>query len=94
MLGARGNSGVILSQIFKGFGDAIKEKQKLALMDFALAFQSGKEKAYKVVLKPVEGTMLTVIRESSEALLQFLNENKKVDFVEAMDLWLKKPINH
>ena len=90
LLGARGNSGVILSQIFKGFGDAIKEKQKLALMDFALAFQSGKEKAYKAVLKPVEGTMLTVIRESSEALLQFLNENKKVDFVEAMDFMVKE----
>ena len=90
LLGARGNSGVILSQIFKGFGDAIKEKQKLALMDFALAFQSGKEKAYKAVLKPVEGTMLTVIRESSEALLQFLNENKKVDFVDAMDFMVKE----
>ena len=90
LLGARRNSGVILSQIFKGFGDAIKEKQKLALMDFALAFQSGKEKAYKAVLKPVEGTMLTVIRESSEALLQFLNENKKVDFVDAMDFMVKE----
>ena len=90
LLGARGNSGVILSQIFKGFGDAIKEKQKLALMDFALAFQSGKEKAYKAVLKPVEGTMLTVIRESSEALLQFLNENKKVDYDDAMNFMVKE----
>ncbi len=90
LLGARGNSGVILSQIFKGFGDAIKEKEKLNLMDFAMAFQSGKEKAYKAVLKPVEGTMLTVIRESSEALLQFLNEHKKVSFEEAMELMVKQ----
>ena len=90
LLGARGNSGVILSQIFKGFGDAIKEKEKLNLMDFAMAFQSGKEKAYKAVLKPVEGTMLTVIRESSEALLQFLNEHKKVSFEEAMELRVKQ----
>ena len=85
LLGARGNSGVILSQIFKGFGEVIKEKEELTIADLANAFIGGKEKAYKAVLKPVEGTMLTVIRESSEALLQYVKENKKASFEEIME---------
>ena len=72
LLGARGNSGVILSQIFRGFGESIKDKQELVLVDIVNAFKKGTERAYKAVLSPVEGTMLTVIRESSERLAEYV----------------------
>ena len=62
LMGARGNSGVITSQLFRGFSQAIKEKDELTGQDLALAFQSGVEVAYKAVMKPVEGTILTVSR--------------------------------
>lgn len=62
LMGARGNSGVILSQIFRGFAEGAKEKKLLTTKAFTEALQSAKEVAYKSVIKPVEGTMLTVIR--------------------------------
>ncbi|TWT14462.1 DAK2 domain-containing protein [Streptococcus sp. sy010] len=62
LMGARGNSGVITSQLFRGFGQAIKDKEELNGKDLAQAFQSGVEVAYKAVMKPVEGTILTVSR--------------------------------
>ena len=62
LMGARGNSGVITSQLFRGFSQAIKEKDELTGQDLAFAFQSGVEVAYKAVMKPVEGTILTVSR--------------------------------
>ena len=62
LMGARGNSGVITSQLFRGFSQAIKGKDELTGQDLALAFQSGVEVAYKAVMKPVEGTILTVSR--------------------------------
>ncbi|MDR0921917.1 MAG: DAK2 domain-containing protein [Lactobacillales bacterium] len=62
LMGARGNSGVILSQLFRGFGKAIVEKSSLTAADLAHAFTSGVETAYKAVMKPVEGTILTVSR--------------------------------
>ena len=62
LMGARGNSGVITSQLFRGFSQAIKTKEELTGKDLALAFQSGVEVAYKAVMKPVEGTILTVSR--------------------------------
>ncbi|PKB70697.1 MAG: hypothetical protein BZY87_09220 [SAR202 cluster bacterium Io17-Chloro-G6] len=66
--GARGNSGVILSQFFKGFSQALAGKESLAGEDLALAFKLASDAAYKSVGKPVEGTMLTVIRMASEAI--------------------------
>ena len=54
LMGARGNSGVITSQLFRGFGQAIKDKEDLTGKDLARAFQSGVEVAYKAVMKPVE----------------------------------------
>ncbi|MCH8989325.1 MAG: DAK2 domain-containing protein [Chloroflexi bacterium] len=66
--GARGNSGVILSQFFKGFSDALAGKEDLAAGDLALAFKLASDGAYKSVGNPVEGTMLTVIRMASEAV--------------------------
>ncbi len=67
LMGARGNSGVILSQLFRGFGKAIEGKETLTAKEFAAAFTNGVQTAYKAVMKPVEGTILTVARESAKA---------------------------
>lgn len=67
LMGARGNSGVILSQIFRGFSKAIETNAELNALSFAKAFAGGVESAYKAVMKPVEGTILTVARESALA---------------------------
>ena len=62
LMGARGNSGVITSQLFRGFSQSVKDKEELDGAALAAAFQSGVEVAYKAVMKPVEGTILTVSR--------------------------------
>ncbi|MFD2925482.1 DAK2 domain-containing protein [Halobacillus naozhouensis] len=67
LMGARGNSGVILSQLFRGFSKALEEKETITTKDFAEALQGGVKTAYKAVMKPVEGTILTVARETGEA---------------------------
>ena len=67
LMGARGNSGVILSQIFRGFSTKIADKETLSARDLADAFMGGAETAYKAVMKPTEGTILTVIREAAAA---------------------------
>lgn len=63
---ARGNSGVILSQIIRGFAKALENKEALTVLDIKDAFVSAKTTAYRAVMKPTEGTILTVIREISE----------------------------
>ena len=68
LLGARGNSGVILSQIFKGFAVALEGKDEVNPFDLVEAFDQAREYAYKSVMKPVEGTILTVIRMTHEDL--------------------------
>lgn len=65
LLGARGNSGVIFSQIMRGLAKGLEGKDKFTAYDFAQALQQGSEMAYKSLTEPVEGTILTVIRESS-----------------------------
>lgn len=70
LLGARGNSGVILSQILKGFAESIRGNGRLSGADLAEALAAGSESAYAAVMKPVEGTILTVVREASEAAEQ------------------------
>ena len=65
--GARGNSGVILSQILRGWAESLRGQRTMDVAHFAAAMRQGKETAYKGVMKPVEGTMLTVIREAAEA---------------------------
>ncbi|WP_041499637.1 DAK2 domain-containing protein [Companilactobacillus heilongjiangensis] len=67
LMGARGNSGVITSQIFRGFSKSIEDKDALTAMDLAKAFDDGVKTAYKAVMKPVEGTILTVARYGAEA---------------------------
>ena len=75
LMGARGNSGVITSQIFRGFYQSIDGKETIGVQDIADAFVNGSAVAYKAIMKPVEGTILTVIRESSENTKQALEEN-------------------
>lgn len=70
LMGARGNSGVILSQLFRGFGKAVEKETELDAVKFAQAFQSGVETAYKAVMKPVEGTILTVARVAAEKAVE------------------------
>lgn len=82
LMGARGNSGVITSQLFRGFGQSIKDKKELTGQDLAQAFQSGVEVAYKAVMKPVEGTILTVSRGAASAALKKAEESN--DAVEVM----------
>ncbi|MGO2699031.1 MAG: DAK2 domain-containing protein, partial [Enterococcus faecalis] len=67
LMGARGNSGVILSQLFRGFSKQILDVDTLNAKDLAEALVHGVETAYKAVMKPVEGTILTVARESAKA---------------------------
>lgn len=66
LMGARGNSGVILSQLFRGFGKFIEKEATIDAKGFASAFQAGVDTAYKAVMKPVEGTILTVAREAAK----------------------------
>ncbi len=68
--GARGNSGVILSQFFKGFGDALQDRDTCSASDLAKALDMAREAAYGAVGNPREGTMLTVIRRAAEAALE------------------------
>jgi len=67
LLGARGNSGVILSQILRGVAQGLDKKQTFTASDLANAMQAAQQLAYRAVLKPVEGTILTVVRETAEA---------------------------
>ncbi len=67
LMGARGNSGVILSQLFRGMSQHIADKKEVNAKEFAEAIQNGVSIAYKAIIKPVEGTILTVAREAAEA---------------------------
>lgn len=84
LMGARGNSGVILSQIFRGFYQSVEHKSILNAMDLADAFVKGTEIAYKAVMRPVEGTILTVLRESAEETKEFVLGNEHVDVLETI----------
>ncbi len=83
LMGARGNSGVILSQLFRGFSKAIEHKAEINSKEFADALQSGVETAYKAVMKPVEGTILTVAKDSAKKAVQVAqNENDLIALME------------
>lgn len=70
LMGARGNSGVILSQLFRGFAKSLSGKKTVNARQFADAFYQGVETAYQAVIKPVEGTVLTVAREAADAAVK------------------------
>ncbi len=76
--GARGNSGVILSQLFRGFADAIKDQDVFDAQDFLRACRSAVDKGYKAVIEPVEGTILTVAREATETLSTHIDETENL----------------
>ncbi|MGO1336903.1 MAG: DAK2 domain-containing protein, partial [Leuconostoc fallax] len=95
LMGARGNSGVILSQIFRGFANSVEGKQTLSARDLADALMSGAQTAYKSVMKPTEGTILTVIREAAAQANQSAKETDNVvdlmaDVTQAAQIALNK----
>ena len=70
LMGARGNSGVILSQLFRGFASSLEGKLSVQPLEFARALQEGVKTAYLGVMKPVEGTILTVAKEGAKAAMK------------------------
>lgn len=85
LMGARGNSGVILSQIIRGFSAAVEGQSEWGVQDMIHALENSKKVAYKAVMKPVEGTMLTVVRETAEFAKKNKNKFKSLDlFLEAI----------
>ncbi len=75
LLGARGNSGVILSQTLRGIAIGLDKKQTFTAQDLAAALEQAAQLAYRAVIKPVEGTILTVVRETAEAARRSANQN-------------------
>ena len=88
LLGARGNSGVILSQILRGFAQGLDGCQQVGAVDFARAMQKGVELAYKSVMRPVEGTILTVARKMAEASGEAVAVNAEMDLENLWELML------
>ena len=79
--GARGNSGVILSLLFRGFSKGVKDKESIDGRDLALALDQGVAAAYKAVMKPAEGTILTVSRLAAAAAAAAAREDTAVEYV-------------
>lgn len=79
LMGARGNSGVITSQIFRGFSSVLEGVEEIDSLLLAQAFKAGSDTAYKAVMRPVEGTILTVIRESSSVLSRKVKEGMSIE---------------
>ncbi|MGE8204124.1 DAK2 domain-containing protein [Heyndrickxia sp. NPDC080065] len=85
LMGARGNSGVILSQLFRGFGKAVENKETISTKEFAQALEAGVNTAYKAVMKPVEGTILTVAKDAAKKGVEVSKtENDIVKLMEAV----------
>jgi hypothetical protein len=83
--GARGNSGVILSQIFRGIAKGLEGKSTADCHDLALAFEKAKETAYKAVMKPKEGTILTIVRALADKALEVAQYTEDIeDFLRSM----------
>jgi uncharacterized protein len=94
LMGARGNSGVILSQLFRGFGKSIEKEESIDVKSLAAAFQAGVDTAYKAVMKPVEGTILTVAREAAaKGVIVAQTETDMVKFMEAFIEEAKASLN-
>ncbi|AEH48625.1 DAK2 domain-containing protein [Parageobacillus thermoglucosidasius] len=88
LMGARGNSGVILSQLFRGFAKAIETKQEINSSEFAAALEAGVTTAYKAVMKPVEGTILTVAKDAAKRAVEVAK--KEQDIVVVMEEVVKE----
>ncbi len=81
LIGGRGNSGVILSQIIKGFFDVIDNVEKIDVKLFSMALQNATKIAYQAVIKPVEGTILTIVRSMAQASLEAINKEDFIEFL-------------
>ncbi|MED1424776.1 DAK2 domain-containing protein [Bacillus altitudinis] len=81
LMGARGNSGVILSQLFRGFSKNIEQKETIDAKEFALALQAGVDTAYKAVMKPIEGTILTVAKDAAKKAVAVSATENQIDRV-------------
>ena len=90
LMGARGNSGVILSQIFRGFYQSVDGKEEVNAKDLAEAFNKGAQVAYKAVMRPVEGTILTVIRESAYYANNYVEINPNCNVIEYFNVLCKE----
>jgi len=88
LMGARGNSGVILSQLFRGFSKFIEQKSEINATEFAQAFEAGVQTAYKAVMKPVEGTILTVAKDAAKHAVEAAVQND--DIVKIMEEVVKE----
>jgi DAK2 domain fusion protein YloV len=88
LMGARGNSGVILSQIFRGLAKGVKQHKSLNVMALADSLIEGSNTAYKAIMKPTEGTILTVIRETAEFAIK--EKEKYTDLIAFFELLIKK----
>ncbi|HDC9965494.1 TPA: fatty acid kinase catalytic subunit FakA [Staphylococcus aureus] len=88
LMGARGNSGVILSQLFRGFCKNIESESEINSKLLAESFQAGVEMAYKAVMKPVEGTILTVAKDAAQAAIEKANNTE--DCIELMEYIIVK----
>ncbi|PEJ60258.1 hypothetical protein CN692_02905 [Bacillus sp. AFS002410] len=94
LMGARGNSGVILSQLFRGFSKSIEAKDTISTADFAQALEAGVETAYKAVMKPIEGTILTVARETAKKAVVIAKTNEEfIPFLEETIVEAKASLN-
>ena len=85
LMGARGNSGVILSQIFRGLYQSVKDLEEVSALQLANAFVNGSRVAYKAVMRPVEGTILTVIREASDYTLLYAADKKDLTCIDVLE---------
>ena len=95
LLGARGNSGVIFSQILLGLARGLENKEQFTAIDFAMALQNASENAYKAIIAPVEGTILTVIRESAEMAMLKAQEGANLQqTITAVTIQAKDTVAH
>lgn len=95
LMGARGNSGVILSQLFRGFAEGLKGKEKVDTQSLAYAMKKASEMTYLAVMKPTEGTILTVGRESAEFAMKNAKKYKDIlEFLEAVIARAKESLSN
>ncbi|WP_160690294.1 DAK2 domain-containing protein [Clostridium sp. C2-6-12] len=92
LMGARGNSGVILSQILRGISKGLEGKKEVDSIEFAIAIQEGSKSAYKAVMRPTEGTILSVIRAAAEAAV-VSDKKELVSFMEEVTIKAKEMLD-
>ncbi|MCK5388796.1 MAG: DAK2 domain-containing protein, partial [Candidatus Izimaplasma sp.] len=88
LMGARGNSGVILSQLFSGFAKTFKGQETINTLDFIQGLQQGVKQAYGAVINPVEGTILTVAREAADVAFRYCHKDS--DLLEILEIYIKE----